>query len=269
MIAKMLGAAGEMFGPPEGVEMTLLHVFTPHSGLWQLGFSTEPFATRHSGLGGWSENATAQVLLTLPDVAPHQLEPGGRYRAVALTADHEGEAVPTQTAFFTSWRGRFADVQRRAPRTADEAAYQAQSDAACVEVRRQVDALAAELESEGLMGTDMLRGLACGAGGRAFEGEIRILGGKLEGEVLIESVTGGVVTGSFTLAGAGELITTTSRFTYDRGRLSGSEDEEKTREGPLQVRGTFAASAEVAGRPIGHWGRTVRLDNTQASGAPR
>jgi hypothetical protein len=262
-IAKMLAGAGALFRPPEGVEMTLLHVFTPHSGLWQLGFSTEPFATKHSGLGGWSENATGQVLLTLPDVAPHQLEPGERYRAVAATAEFEAEAVPTQTAFFTAWRGRFADVQRRPPRTADEVAYQAQSDAACAEVRRQVDALAAELESEGLMGTDMLRGLACGAGGRVFEGDIRVLGGKLEGEVVIDAITGGVVTGSFTLAGEGELITTTSRFTYDRGRLTGSDDEERTRTGPLRIRGTFAASADVAGRPIGHWGRTVRLDNVQ------
>ncbi len=264
-MAAALSAAGA-FDAPDGEGKAVIHVLTPHLTTWQMGFLTHPFATEHTGLAGWRQNAAAHLYITLPEVAPRELKAGERYRAVAVAPGEEDEAialpgVPTSIAFYTAWRGDFADVPFPPARTAEEARQHEASRAMCLQVREQYASVMREMRSEGMVIPTVPFPGSCDHDGQAFEGEMHQLSGQLEGTLVVDAVTGGVVTGSFDLRGSGVLTTTRSRFTRAGQRLTGDTEEVTEQAGPVRMAGTFAARADVAGNPLGVWARTVRLDN--------
>lgn len=267
-VAKLTATFQGFNDAPEGKGNVVLHTFSPHLATWQLGILGTPFGVEHTGAGGWRVNAAANLFITLPNTLPADLKSGKEYPAIAY-APSEGESggarpgVPSLTAFYTSWQGEWRNIARPPPRSAEEAAEQANSRAMCVQIKAELEAMMRELgDAAGAIPKEAIP-QDCDSEGRAFGGELRALTGTLTGTVSIEAVTGGVVTGTFTLTGTGRLKKTRSTFIYSGALVTGVTKMTDETEGPLQISGTFTAAADQDGNPLGAWGKTVRLDTAK------
>ena len=87
----------------------------------------------------------------------------------------------------------------------------------------------------------------------AFEGTaVEATPVALSGTVTIHRITGGLVWALYELSGTAEVTATTTRFTYDEGRIDGDEIvREETRTGPLSISGGFKAPASVERTRLG------------------
>jgi hypothetical protein len=87
----------------------------------------------------------------------------------------------------------------------------------------------------------------CSAKGLAFQGTAEVVAGRLSGTVTMEEITGATVKGRFEVNGT--LHTKKYTFTYDEktDRLSGDRVEEKKRDGPVTLEGTFSAPNHTEG----------------------
>ena len=249
----------------EDQEDVVLNLYSPHLTTWQFGMLSIPWATKHTGLGGWAANAAANLVIQLPGTNPSDLQEGETYAAVASapTSDPDGtqEALSTMIGFYTRWTGTFQDVPYPLPSTPSEAQRQAESRAACEQVKLQYAHLLATTGAvDVLLNPHPWQSLDCHNKGLAFQGTTEVVSGELSGTVTIEAITGAEVTGRFNLNGIGTLETETTTFTYEEGLLTGSDGETTQRNGPVTMRGTFSAPYRIAGIPrmIGY--RTVIIE---------
>lgn len=252
----------------------VVHVFSPHLALWQVGILEGPFAAEHGGVGGWSRNAAGHVVIELPGTPPEDLRRGETYRAVAVAhgsddGPADGAGAETTRAFYTAWQGTHAEVPYGPFLEPADAVAHAAAVQRCRAARAQLDAGFAEMRAGGLLTPAAGDLFDCDVRGLAFQGTTQELTGRLEGTLTVTSVTGGSVAGTFELSGQGTLRTETSRFTYARGRLLGdtcylneSTCETDERDGPISVSGTFEAPALLEGIPRGprFEVRSVRLE---------
>jgi hypothetical protein len=231
---------------PEGeANATLLHVFSPHTITWQLGVPPGPTGTEHAGLGGWQPNTAAHVYVLLPGQRPEGLRPGRSYPAIAVAPGLDGRTTelpraPTTPGFYSAWRGRHV----RVPLSPAELE-------ACENIRAHAARAAAQAGRP--PPTHVCQG------GLLFGGTTELLTGSLEGEVEVESITGGVVIGALRLQGTGTLTTRTSELIERNGQVRDARTTESTRRGPITLEGRFRAPADITNGPLGPFGHTVRL----------
>lgn len=276
-IADLMDLAEEMQGLLGATDRedasAVVHVFSPHLALWQVGILDGPFAAEHEGVGGWGRNAAGHLVIELPGTPPEDLRRGETYRAVAVAPDDEDGAgenggAETTRAFYTAWQGTHAEVPYGPFNTRADAAAHAAAVQRCRSAHAQLEAGFAEMQAEGILLPADGYLTDCGVRGLAFQGTPQVLFGRLEGTLTVTSVTGGSVAGTFELSGQGTLRTETSRFTYARRQLTGDTcDYENTcetseRRGPIAVSGTFEAPALLEGIPRGprFEVRSVRLE---------
>ncbi|MGM0560904.1 MAG: Ig-like domain-containing protein [Pseudomonadota bacterium] len=209
------------------LEISSPNAFTMESG--QLG---NPISVKHSGATGWGPRAASHFVIQLPGTTPDKLQPGESYSAVALAPvdGAEPNAMPSLMAFYSSWEGRFQpflDRERANPEGADILDDILQPDVSL---------------PNGIRGLNLAR-MARSGEGFVFQGEITLVGGRMDGKVHIQEITEEAVYGQLELSGSGLAETQVHEFTYDReGKLDGSErTDTHTRSGPIKLTGSFEA----------------------------
>ncbi|MFC4350444.1 Ig-like domain-containing protein [Fodinicurvata halophila] len=208
------------------LEISSPNAFTLESG--QLG---NPIWVKHSGATGWDPHAASHFVIQLPGTTQDELQPGESYGAVALAPvdGAEPDAMPSLMAFYSSWEGRFQpflERERANPEGAD----------ILDDIQRDFSL------PDGMRGLNLARMARTGEG-LAFQGEVTLVGGRMDGEVHIHEITEGAVYGQLELSGSGLAEVQVHEFTYDReGKLDGSErTETRTRSGPIKLTGNFEA----------------------------
>lgn len=208
------------------LEISSPNAFTLESG--QLG---NPLWVKHSGATGWDPRAASHFVIQLPSTTQDELQPGESYGAVALAPvdGAEPSAMPSLMAFYSSWDGRFqsfVDRERANPEGADI-----------------LDDIQEDFSlPDGMRGLNLARMARTGEG-LIFQGEVTLVGGRMDGEVHIHEITEEAVYGRLELSGSGKAEVQVHEFTYDReGKLDGSErTDTRTRSGPIKLTGVFEA----------------------------
>ncbi len=147
------------------LEVSNPNAFTLDSG--QLG---NPIWIQHSGATGWSPRTASHFVIQLPGTTQDDLQPGKSYKATALAPidGTEPDAMPTLMAFHTSWNGQFQRFQN--PERANPLGARILR-----EIQRDFSLPA------GMKGLDLARMAQTGEG-QAFQGEVTLVGGRLEGK---------------------------------------------------------------------------------------
>ncbi|NBC94741.1 MAG: hypothetical protein GVY27_00120 [Deinococcus-Thermus bacterium] len=199
----------------------VIQLYSPNALVWQTGMvEVMPAVIEHAGVGGWAENAVANLVIRLPGTAPEDLREGESYNAEVTPNFSPGDAV------YGRWRGALRPIPG-----AQEA----------------VRPLLPRLRAEAAAALDI---------GYGFQGRIRTLDAvSLTGTVTVEDITGTGVRGTFDLSGSGRLTVETMEFDYEdlgdgQPQLVGSTTVEETEQrGPLSATGRFEAEARYDGIP--------------------
>lgn len=257
-------AEGRALAGPDSADAhdVVFQVYSPNGHIWQMGVLAAPRLTEHTLLGGWRSNAAALLSIQLPGTTAHDLEAGGRYDAVAVTGPLEdgmkgtSPVTPTARVFYTRWSGDLEPV----PWDHEEDRRN------CLRARQMMEQMDV---SEHLVGAGKSD---CSFETYAFEGVTRTVTGRLEGTVVVDSVTSDYLRGRFRLAGTGELLEKRYEIRRDgQGRVRGERRvHQETRAGPLEVQGGFRAPNRRSGlvRMAGLQTVVVPTDAPEADAGP-
>jgi hypothetical protein len=238
-------------------EAVVINVYSPHYMTWLAGVAPPPRLTEHGGLAGWGANAAANLVLQLKSATPRDLEEGKTYNAVAHAPSPEASGqkpsvLPTREGFYTRWQGEYRPVPYPPPSTPEEAHRQTREKEACRRAKQKMQQVLQqalqEMSGQGsIIPVSALQRKDCSAKGLAFQGTAEVVAGRLSGTVTMEEITGATVKGRFEVNGT--LHTKKYTFTYDEktDRLSGDRVEEKKRDGPVTLEGTFSAPNHTEG----------------------
>ena len=193
----------------------VIQVFSPNIVALQAGAPTgEAKATRHHGVGGWPENAAANVTLEMVDTSPGDLQAGGTYTARVISP-----------VLYTDWTGHHQPVHYDMPLSPEDSA----TVAGC---KRGRDNMLELLRFAGVpLGSTRgreLREMDCYVNSFKFTGTKRRVTStdELQAEVAIAHITEAKVVGTFRVEGEASVQVRTCRAQPRPGHGRCTEDNE-------------------------------------------
>jgi hypothetical protein len=243
----------------DGREQTVVFsVYSPNAWVWQAGLLSDPKYVKHSGVGGWRDNAAAHFVVHLVGTTPDDIREGETYEAVALgvPVDRIGEtpSVPTPAGFYTRWSGEFSRVPYPPPANADQARRQQRAKADCRHGKRAFAGMRQRMGVGQLLTGGAMEKRDCEFMRTAFAGRIDRVFGNLRGSVTVDEKTGAEIHGRFELSGPASVETSQFTYEYDgEGRLIGNREELSTRSGDLRIEGELRAPNQSHGQARFGW----------------
>ena len=237
MLEDMMGGKTDIPIASGGTRRTVFEVFSPNIIAFQSGGLGQPLSLKHGGVGGWSRNSGAHLVIALNDAGPGDLRAGGTYDARAVSSS--GRDDPS--TLYAAWTGTMRPRPYGQPNTENLRREQAFEKRMCHKLRaaflETISQSAVQLDAT--IGREV-REMNCDMDGVGQAGtRTEASGGTFKGRVTIERITETAVIGRFDMSGR-TTVTHQRRTWSDRGPGRVDVDED-SREETLRITGRFSA----------------------------